>query len=68
MTTKSTRAACGIRAVASSLSTREAVAAARAELTGEILQHIIVFFSTEHNPEVLIDALKKNFPETTVSG
>lgn len=68
MSTKSTRAACGIRVVASSLSTREAVAAARAELAGEILQHIIIFFSREHDPQVLLDALRHNFPETPVSG
>jgi hypothetical protein len=68
MSTRSTRAACGIRVVASSLPTREAVAAARAELTGEILQHVIVFFSSEHDPQVLLDALKHNFPETLVSG
>lgn len=68
MSTKSTRAACGIRVVASSLSTHEAVAAARAELAGEILQHIIIFFSREHDPQVLLDALRHNFPETPVSG
>jgi hypothetical protein len=44
------------------------VATARAELAGEILQHVIVFFSNEHDPEVLLDALKRNFPETLVSG
>ncbi|MFA7306128.1 MAG: FIST N-terminal domain-containing protein [Hyphomicrobium sp.] len=68
MSTKSTRAACGIRAVASSLPTREAVAAARSELAGEILQHVIVFFSNEHDPEILLDALKRSFPDTPVSG
>jgi hypothetical protein len=68
MSTRSTRAACGIRVVASSLSTREAVAAARAELAGEILQHVIIFFSREHDPQVLLDALRHNFPETPVSG
>jgi hypothetical protein len=68
MSIKSTRAACGIRVVASSLGTRDAVAAARAELAGDILQHVIVFFSTEHDPEILLDALKDNFPETHVSG
>ncbi len=68
MSTKSTRAACGIRVVASSLPTREAVAAARLELAGEILQHIIVFFSNEHDPEILLDALKRDFNDTSVSG
>jgi hypothetical protein len=68
MSTRSTRAACGIRVVASSLPTREAVAAARAELAGEILQHVIVFFSTDHDPTVLIEALKRDFPDTVVSG
>jgi len=68
MTTRSTRAACGIRVVASALATRAAVAAARTELAGDILQHIIVFFSRDHDPHVLLDALKQNFPETPVSG
>lgn len=68
MTTKSTLAACGIRVVASSLATRDAVAAARAALAGSILQHIIVFFSSNHDPAVLIEAMKESFPETAVSG
>ena len=50
MTTKSIRAACGIRVVASTLGTRDAIAAARAELAGGIFQHILVFFSMEHDP------------------
>jgi hypothetical protein len=68
MTTKSTRAACGIRVVASTLGTRDAIAAARAELAGDIFQHIIVFFSIDHDPEILLDALKQHFHDTPVSG
>jgi len=68
MSIRSTRAACGVRVVASSLATREAVAAVRAELAGDILQHIIVFFSSDRDPGVLLEALKQNFPETGVSG
>src|SRR5690606_18952098 len=67
MTTKSTRAACGIRVVASSLATEDAIAAARTELAGGVFQHIIVFFSIEHDPEVLLAALKNNFQDTPVS-
>ncbi|HEY8195012.1 MAG TPA: FIST N-terminal domain-containing protein, partial [Hyphomicrobium sp.] len=54
--------------MASSLPTREAVAAVRAELAGDILQHIIVFFSIDRDPGVLLEALKQDFPETHVSG
>lgn len=68
MSIRSTRAACGVRVVASSLPTREAVAAVRAELAGDILQHIIVFFSIDRDPGVLLAALKQDFPETHVSG
>ncbi len=68
MTTKSTRAACGIRVVASTLGTEDAIAAARKELADGVFQHIIVFFSIEHDPQVLLDALKRNFLDTPVSG
>src|SRR5262245_1633547 len=68
MSTRCTRAACGIRVVASSLATPDAVAAARSALADEIFQHIIVFFSMEHDPEVLLQALSRNFPDTPVSG
>lgn len=68
MSTKSTRAACGIRVVASTLSTAEAVSAARAELADGVFQHIIVFFSLKHDPEVLLEAIKQNFPDVAVSG
>jgi hypothetical protein len=68
MPTKSTRAACGIRVVASTLSTVEAVTAARAELADDVFQHIIVFFSTRHDPDVLVATLKDGFPDVTVSG
>ena len=50
------------------LGTGDAIAAARAELAGGVYQHIIVFFSIEHDPQVLLDALKRNFADTPVSG
>jgi hypothetical protein len=68
MTTKSTRAASGISVVASTLATRDAVSAARVALSDDIYQHVIVFFSTRHEPDALIEALKENFPDTSVSG
>ncbi|WP_409561359.1 FIST N-terminal domain-containing protein [Hyphomicrobium sp. MC8b] len=68
MSTKTTRAACGVRVVASTLSTEEAVSAARAELADGVFQHIIVFFSIKHDPEVLLKALQQNFPDVTISG
>ncbi len=68
MPSKSARAACGIRVVASTLSTVEAVAAARAELADDVFQHIIVFFSTSHDPDLLVEALRQAFPDVTVSG
>ena len=66
---KATRAACGIRVVASSNpSTNEAISAAASELRGENYQHIIVFFSSEHDLDVLTAGLTAAFPETPVSG
>ncbi len=68
-TSKSTSAACGIRVFASSLaSTSESVAAAKAELANERFQHIIAFFSIEHDPELLVGALQSAFPEVPISG
>jgi hypothetical protein len=65
----STHAACGICVAASALSsTREAVAAVKAELEGGIFQHIVAFFSIEHDPETLLTALTEAFPDTPVSG
>lgn len=67
--TKSSNAACGIRVVATSISvTREAVASARNQLNGHVFQHIIAFFSIEHDAQILIDELKISFPDTPVSG
>lgn len=68
MSTKTTRAACGVRVVASTLSTQKAVSAARAELADGVFQHIIVFFSVKHDPELLLKELQQNFPDVTVSG
>ena len=65
----STRAACGIRVAASPLSsTQDAVAATRKELGGEAYQHIIAFFSIEHDPETLVASLSAAYPGTPVSG
>ena len=69
MATSSKRAACGIKVVASSLPvTRDAVAAMQSELRGEIYQHIIAFFSIEHDPALLISEFRTAFPDTPVSG
>ena len=66
---KARRAACGIRVVASALpSTHDAIAAAAAELRDATFQHIIAFFSSEHDLDVLIGELNAAFPETPVSG
>ena len=43
-------------------STRDAISAAAAELRGEAYQHIIVFFSSEHDLDVLIAELNRRFP------
>ena len=68
-TSTSTSAACGIRVFASSLaSTSDSVAAAKAELGTERFQHIIAFFSIEHDPEFLVGALRSAFPEVPISG
>lgn len=68
-TCKSTAANCGIRVVASALpSTRESVAAAKAELAGGRYQHILAFFSIEHDAEILSAALAEAFSGTPVSG
>ncbi|MGL4395089.1 MAG: FIST N-terminal domain-containing protein [Hyphomicrobium sp.] len=65
----SNRAACGIEVVSSTLSsTRESVAAVKSGLVGTAFQHIIAFFSIEHDPEVLVAELAEAFPDTPVSG
>lgn len=69
ISTKARQASCGIRVVASSLhSTEEAVSAARAELGDDVFQHVIAFFSVEHDGDQIIDALVRAFPDTPVSG
>lgn len=66
---KSRRAACGIQVAASSQPTvRDAVRACATEFGTEPLQHIIVFFSSEHDIDVLICELNLAFPDTPVSG
>lgn len=62
-------ASCGIRVAASGLaSTRDGVKAVRAELGDERFQHILVFFSIEHDPDVLAQSMEEAFPEVPVSG
>ncbi|MFT3732465.1 MAG: FIST N-terminal domain-containing protein [Hyphomicrobium sp.] len=68
MSIKTFRAACGVRVVASTLSSEEAVSAAHAELADGVFQHIIVFFSVNHDPDLLIKLLKSHFPDVSVSG
>jgi hypothetical protein len=62
-------AACGIRVVASALpSTRAAVAAISAQLRSVTLQHVIAFFSTEHDVDVLVEEFNTALPDVPVSG
>lgn len=69
MSTRVKDTACGIRVVATTMSSpSDAVASARAELGSGIYQHIIAFFSIEHDPQILIDAMQTSFPDTTFSG
>lgn len=69
MATKAKRAACGIRAVASSLAdTRDAVQSVARELADGVFQHIIVFFAIDHDAVNLARELKAAFPDTPVSG
>lgn len=66
---QSTMAACGIHVAAASLSsTREAVRAVKAELGNERFQHLIVFFSIEHDPVQLVTEFNEAFPEVPISG
>lgn len=66
---KSRRAACGIHVASSALpSSRDAVRACAAELQGDTFQHVIVFFSSVHDTDVLIGELNAAFPDTPVSG
>lgn len=67
--TKSSHAACGIRVVATTTAvTRDAVASARQQLNDQVFQHIIAFFSIEHDAQILIDELRASFPDTPISG
>lgn len=60
---------CGIRVASSSLaSTREAVVQLKDRLEGTNFQHIIAFFSVEHDSQVLCVALNEAFPGIPVSG
>lgn len=66
---RSKTAACGIRVAASALaSTRECVKSVRQELGDEHFQHIIAFFSIEHDAAQLVAELGGAFPETQISG
>jgi hypothetical protein len=49
-------------------STLDAVAAVRLALHDRVFQQILVFFSSDHDPEILTDALLKAFPDTLISG
>ena len=60
---------CGIRVASSELSaTREAIFELKDELGGTDFQHIIAFFSVEHDSKVLSEALGEAFPGVPVSG
>ena len=66
---KSNTSACGIRVAASNLSsTRDSVKAVKCELGDERFQHIIAFFSIEHDAQLLLAQLDIAFPDTPVSG
>lgn len=65
----STSAACGIRVAASNeAATRDAVRAVKAALGDDRYQHIIAFFSIEHDPKELLAAMEAAFPEIPWSG
>lgn len=65
----STTSACGIRVAASNLSsTRDSVKAVKAELGDSRFQHLIAFFSIEHDAQSLVSDLEAAFPDTPVSG
>ena len=69
LATASKLASCGIRVAASALaSTTEAVKAVRDALEDGRYQHILAFFSIEHDGAVLAAALAEAFPEIPVSG
>jgi len=60
---------CGIKVAASALpSTRAAVNELRGRLGSADFQHIVVFFATDHDAQVLVDALADAFPGVPVSG
>jgi hypothetical protein len=60
---------CGIQAAASARpSTRDAVDELKARLGSADFQHIVAFFATEHDAQVLVDALADAFPGVPVSG
>lgn len=60
---------CGIRVASSAQGdTRAAVAEAKAALGEDDIQHLIAFFSTNHDAGILNDALSSAFSGTTVSG
>lgn len=65
----STLSNCGIRVAASPLaSTRDAVRAAKNALDGGDYQHIVAFFGSDHDAEVLARALVEAFPGVSSSG
>ena len=69
MSIRSKQTASGIRIVAcSDPDTKAAVVAARNELEDGIFQHIIVFFSVQHNADQLLVAMREEFPDSSISG
>ena len=60
---------CGIRVAASATSsTREAVLEAQAGLGAGDYQHVIAFFGTDHDADLLAQTLEEVFPGVPVSG
>jgi hypothetical protein len=60
---------CGIRVAASATSsTREAVLEAQAGLGAGDYQHVIAFFGTDHDTDLLAQTLEEVFPGIPVSG
>lgn len=60
---------CGIRVASSELSsTREAVAQLKDQLGGTDFQHIIAFYSIEHDSEALCKLLSATFANVAISG
>lgn len=69
MLVKANHAECGIVVVAvSEATTAEAVSTAREHLEDGVFQHIVAFFSIEHDAKLLTELFRLEFPDTPVSG